>query len=471
MHGHLTVLEDEDGLIRIYGQGPNNCLVVMTSTNGLHFDIPNLGSNYRGAKNVVIPEPVGLGQVFIDPNAPPAERWKYLSGLRQQAVYIYTSPDGWSFERNETAALPFWAGSQSNIYYDDQRQVYVTFHRSDYGRTPEGKTERRFVMTEVRDLLRPWPFEPATTEKTEAVAKEFRIKNKSLHPWFLDNGPMAPGGFGIEYPIVIGPDDHLDPIPTDIYIPKALKYPWAPDTYVAFPHFYFHYWITGDESRDVLGFEENKRGSGTVEIQTMSSRDGHNWNRFPRPVYVGVGKDRESGEIHMSRMVQGMIRRGNEIWQYHQAEPNYHSDWKNKEREGENSLFRMVQRLDGFIAARFPYTGGEMITHPFVFEGNRLELNIDTEATGYGQVGFLDENGDRYPDMVSMTVSTSTAISSAPNSSGWTRVRMFLNWREDRSVSTSECAAPSYSPCSSFKPTNRGRVRAIVRDPRLVRQT
>lgn len=397
IRGHLTVVEDDEGLIRIYGSGPKNSLAVMVSRDGIHFSTPDLGSDYHGARNVVIPEPVGLGQVFLDPNAPPEEKWKYLSGMREQAVYVYTSPDGWSFKRNETAALPFWAGSQSNIYYDDQRQVYVAFHRSDYGMTPMGKTERRFVMTEVTDLLRPWPFLPATPEKTEDVAEEFRLKNERLDPWYLDNGPMAPGGFGIEFPIMIGPDDELDPIPTDIYIPKALKYPWAPDTYLAFPHFYFHYQETGVEARDVLGSEEWRRGSGVVEIQTMSSRDGLEWKRYPRPVYVGIGFDRDVGEIHMSRMVQGMVRRGNEIWQYHQTDPKYHSDWQNQKRLGKPGLFRLVQRLDGFIAAESPYTGGEMVTKPLLFEGNRLTLNIDTEATGYAQVGFLDETGEPIP--------------------------------------------------------------------------
>ena len=99
----------------------------------------------------------------------------------------------------------------------------------------------------------------------------------------------------------------------------------------------------------------------------------------------------------MSRMAQGMVRRGSEIWQYHQTEPNYHSDWRNKKRKGKNGLFRLIQRLDGFVAAEFPYTGAEMVTLPFTFEGNRLELNIDTEATGYGQVGFLDVKGNPIP--------------------------------------------------------------------------
>ena len=36
---------------------------------------------------------------------------------------------------------------------------------------------------------------------------------------------------------------------------------------------------------------------------------------------------------------------------------------------------------------------GILIMKPLVFKGNRLVLNIDTETTGYAQVGFLDQRG------------------------------------------------------------------------------
>ncbi len=36
-------------------------------------------------------------------------------------------------------------------------------------------------------------------------------------------------------------------------------------------------------------------------------------------------------------------------------------------------------------------------TKPFVFKGNKLLLNINTDATGYAQVGILDENGKPIP--------------------------------------------------------------------------
>ncbi|MDZ7765883.1 MAG: hypothetical protein U5K00_15955 [Melioribacteraceae bacterium] len=51
--------------------------------------------------------------------------------------------------------------------------------------------------------------------------------------------------------------------------------------------------------------------------------------------------------------------------------------------------------MDGFVSLDSPYEKEiEVVTKPISFEGDKLVLNIDTEATGYAQIGLLDENGD-----------------------------------------------------------------------------
>jgi len=394
--GHMSVVEDEDGLIRLYYEGPEHSLAVMVSRDGVHWEKPDLGWEYQGARNVVLPEQVGLGVVFLDPLAPPEERWKYFSGIRRQGMYVFSSPDGWRFRRNEVAALPFSAGSQSVVYYDDQRGVYAGHHRSDYAMTPGGETARRFVLSETDDLMGPWPFEPVTPQKIVAARRHWRIGGR-LFPWFLDNGPLAPPGLSLELPTVLSADEQMDPVGTDIYATKAIKYPWAPDAYVAFPSVYFHYWDDGPPTRRVLGEKERGRGSGVVEVQLAVSRDGRKWKRYPRPAYVPIGGD-GSNRVHMLFMAHGLIRRGGEIWQFVGGHGGngigYHSAWT---RKGPWPLWRLVQRLDGFVAAEGDYTGGMLVTRPLTFEGNRLVLNVDTGAVGYVQVGFLDETGMPVP--------------------------------------------------------------------------
>lgn len=393
LRGHLSMVEDEKGRLRIYYRAKDDSLAVVTSSDGVRWEYPDLGWEHQGQRNIVLAAQVGLGNVFLDPFAPPAQRWKYFSGIRRHSMFVFSSPDGWRFTPHETAALPFAAGSQSVVYYDDQRGLWVGHHRSDYGSTQWGRTERRFLISETKNLLEPWAWTPATPERTAEAARRMRIKSNQLDPWFLDNGPLSPGGLGIELPVIMGPVEGMDPPATDIYTTKVVKYPWAPDAYLAFPSVYFHYEGAEPKTRSTLGEERRKLGSGVVEVQLAVSRDGLRWKRYPRPAYVPINSG-GADAIHMMFMTHGLARRGNEIWQYAGGHAgngvNYHSAWV---RQEDSPLWRFVQRMDGFVAAEAPYTGGEFTTHPLRFRGRKLVLNIDTGATGYAQIGFLDGAG------------------------------------------------------------------------------
>ncbi len=393
--GWSTVIEDEDGLIRLYGEGREG-VAVWTSRNGVDFTAPDLGG---GRGNEVAAAPAKRGSVFIDPNAPPEERWKLLAGLHERGgIFIFTSPDGWHFKRNEAAALPFWAGSASTIFYDDQRQAYVAHHRMDYGRTPGGKTERYFVRTEVGDVMDAWPFEPVTSGRKAEVGRFMRIADTVLDPWWLDNGPLAPGGFSIEYPVVMGPDPKLDPLATDLYNTRAMKYPWAPDTYLAFPLWFFHYEGDGPPTRQALGDPRLGLGNGMVETQLAVSRDGREWTRHPRPAYVPVGEFK-GFPMFRPYIAFGLVRRDSELWQYCYTRSTYHSPHAQR-RDGipPAVVHRLSQRLDGFVSMDAPYeTEARFTTHKLRFDGDRLVVNVDAGATGYAQIGFEDGQGRPIP--------------------------------------------------------------------------
>lgn len=391
---HVTVIEDEDGLIRLYNGVEDDRLEVHAATDGVHFEDFETGIEYRGSRNIAVPEATATGTVFIDPNAPPEERWKFMSGYHDRGTYMYSSPDGWIFARHPTAVIPLRVGSQINVFWDDQRGTYVSYHRSDCHAYPGGgETRREWVMVESADPTAPWEFTPRTREAAAQIRKEILLRDPQ--PWYMDNGPLTPGGYCKEYPSVFGPDEAIDPVGTDPYVPKAMKYPYAPDVYLAFPTMYFHYWDIGPEARRTLGREERGLGSGPIETQIEVSRDAVHWKRYPRPAYVGVGKH-EGYDIIQAYIAQGMVRRGDEIWQYYFGTEEYHSNMlQDDPRRG---VFRLVQRLDGFVSAETPYdTTGVLVTKPFTFEGNRLVLNIDTDATGYAQVGILDENSRPIP--------------------------------------------------------------------------
>ncbi len=390
---HLTAIEDDDGVIRLYNGGADDWLLVNVSRDGLNFTAPDTGLHHKGGRNYVIGEAAPLGRPIIDPNGPAEERWKLVSGLEGRGVYLYTSPDGWKWRRVRTATTPFRSGSQSSFFYDDQRGLYVAYHRTGFGATPGGDTLREFVLAETPNPYQPWPFKPQTQAEVWELAKKRPLRTPQ--PWWLDNGPLTPGDFGMEYPVVFTVDPKIDRQGDGIYVPKATKYPWAPDTYVAFPAMYHQYGEGSISEKLLLLPRLFFYGSGEFETHVAVSRDGVHWRRYPRPAYVPEitvnGKT-----LHQGYMAEGLIRRGDEIWQYFFGEEDYHSTrWRN--REG-NHIYRVVQRLDGFVALEAAAgRTAQITTRPLTFSGAALELNLDVGAAGEARVALIDADGKPIP--------------------------------------------------------------------------
>ena len=279
---HLTAVEGDDGVIRIYNSVEEDHLAVYTSTDGVHFERPDQGrGEINGHRNIVIPDMVGgLGNPFWDPQGQPDERWKYFTDYQRRGIYLYTSADGYNWTRRRNIILPFRSGTQSSTFYDDQRQVYMAYHRSGIFHTPAGDTQRSSVVTEHRDLRETQPFEPLSQQEYLDLRAAYPLRDPL--PWWVDNGPLTPGGFGMEYPHLFDPTPE-DPVGVDFYLTKAMKYAYAPDTYLAFPVGYFHYENDGPEARQVLGREERGLGSGPLESQVAVSRNGLDWKRYPEP--------------------------------------------------------------------------------------------------------------------------------------------------------------------------------------------
>ncbi|MFU8861788.1 MAG: LamG-like jellyroll fold domain-containing protein [Cyclonatronaceae bacterium] len=386
---HLDVIEDEDGRIRIYNALVDDHLGVWVSDDGINFEALETGSNYKGVNNLVIMDIDGDGTMFIDENAPPHRRWNYVSGYKRRGTYMFTSPDGIRFTRDKMALLPFRTATQNDMFYDDQRQLYIGYWRSGFPRTVANETQREFVMSEAINPVPPMPFTPVTAEYTHEVAKTKRLS--AIIPWYMDNGPLTPGKFGIEFPTVFAPDDEIDGPSAGIYNPKADKYPWAPDVYLAFPVFYFHYY----EEPAGRQHHVETRGGGPTETQFAASRDGINWKRYPRPTYVGIG---QFGDLDAKQnyIAKGMIHRGHEIWQYVFMDADYHTSATPRTRD--RGVYRLVQRYDGFVSIDSPYEKyGSIVTRPIRLEGSKLILNINTDAHGYAIVSLLDENDQPIP--------------------------------------------------------------------------
>ena len=60
-------------------------------------------------------------------------------------------------------------------------------------------------------------------------------------------------------------------------------------------------------------------------------------------------------------------------------------------------LMSYTLRYDGFISVNAPYSGGEMATKPFTFQGKQLSINYANSAPGYVRVEIQDAAGRPIP--------------------------------------------------------------------------
>ena len=62
-----------------------------------------------------------------------------------------------------------------------------------------------------------------------------------------------------------------------------------------------------------------------------------------------------------------------------------------------DALRRYTLRVDGFVSAEAPLSGGELVTKPIRFQGDKLVLNFSTSAAGSVQVEIHDLDGQPVP--------------------------------------------------------------------------
>jgi hypothetical protein len=178
--------------------------------------------------------------------------------------------------------------------------------------------------------------------------------------------------------VLVLQSDDRDPPDSDLYNPAAMKYPYAANVYLMFPSLYQH-------------------RPDTLDIRLAVSRDGMNWTRPGQDtafIALGGAGSFDSGSLYMG---QGLLRVGNEIWQYYSGSPLKHAQGELEfmKHPGNRRVFsRVVSRLDGFVSAEAGTQVGYFVTPPLSFTGNRLRLNTDVRGGGYVRVGLLDTGGD-----------------------------------------------------------------------------
>ncbi len=303
---------------------------VLLSEDGINFTKPDLGIIEDGGSkhnNLILTHMPSWGRFFKDTNpyAHPEEGFKFTAWVAQRGIYLYVSPDGIHWRRNETSMLPLVSGGGCETFWDDQRGVYVNLLKRDgsYNTGDFPAYGRGATLFETREPTKAWPMRD--------------IPNPYYEGWPFP----AVTGEGIT---VFGPD-LFDPDRGQVFRTRATKYLWAHDTYVAF-------------------LVRNGR------IELAVSRNGIRWHVYDEDgdtPYVPRKVSLEGRSTRLGWIQDGLIRRGAEIWQY-------------INRFGGN-VIRFSQRLDGFVSLDAGEQTGTIITRTFVFEGDKLLLNVAAKGT------------------------------------------------------------------------------------------
>lgn len=159
-----------------------------------------------------------------------------------------------------------------------------------------------------------------------------------------------------------------------------------PDSLLALPEL---------ENRLVRGAMQERYGSAITDTLFMASRDGvtfKRWNSsFLRPGIERPGTWNYGHQYmgwHVVQTKSALPGAPDELSFY--AIENY---WTG----GSASLRRYTLRVDGFVSVEAPMEGGELLTKPITFSGNKLMLNFSTSAAGSVWVEIQDADGEPIP--------------------------------------------------------------------------
>ena len=281
------------------------------------------------------------GTFFKDtnPSINDEEKYKLTSWIGNRGIHLFFSPDGIHWRRNETTMLSLVSGGGAESYYDDQLGNYSCNIRRDASfntdSCPGGV--RQCILFRTQEPVKAWPFTA--------------LDNPYYEGWTLP-------AITCEGPVNFDATES-----GEAYRSRVIKYPWAPDVYLSFVWRYPRH-LGDDPPRHVdLGV----------------SRDGRNWKFFEpsQGWYIPTNTDADPEQLS----IYGLIRRGDEIWQYTDHGGPHGGD-------PPRTYYRWSQRLDGFVSLDGT---GTVMTKPILFSGSDVTLRVN--STGSLKIGILDKDG------------------------------------------------------------------------------
>jgi hypothetical protein len=342
------------------------------SDDGIHWRKPRLGLvEFRGSKdnNIVLasgahgPLQVDAGHpaVFKDENpaAPADARYKaFVRSAEPNGLLPFKSPDGihWSPMSDGPVITDGAFDSQNLAFWDAAHSTYRAYWRF-FTRVAGGRSIRAIRTANSPDFIH-WT-----------------------------------GQADLSY---------TDSPPEELYTNQVKPYRRAPHILIGFPTRYTDRgWSPSMKAlperahREMRSSASPRYGTAITEALVMASRDG----------------------VHFTRWNEAFLRPGIErpgSWNYGQQYLAWHLVETPSDLEGappelslyasesywtgaSSALRRYTLRPDGFVSVSAPMSGGELVTKPLTFEGDRLSLNVSTSAAGTIRVEIQAPDGKPLP--------------------------------------------------------------------------
>jgi len=367
MYHRGSKLGVENGRLKVGGQ----VYCYAESKDGIHWEKPNLGLHEHGGskENNIIWTGVGIHNFapFLDtkPGCPPESRFKALAGTAAEGgLYAFHSPDGihWSLTRKEPVVTEGAFDSQNLAFWDQAAGKYRAYFRTFTGGITTGKVWKpegyRAIRTASSSDFLSWGDEADLTYEDSPVE---HLYTNQVGPYF-----RAPH-------ILIG-------LPTR-YVERG----WSPSMR-ALPQL---------EHREMRSEAHLRYGTSLTEGLLMASRNGVHFERW-NEAFLKPGPQRP------------------ETWQYGQNYIAWHAVETKSSLPGapneislyasegswtgnSNAIRRYTLRLDGFVSVTAGWKGGELVTKPLTFTGDRLGINFSTSAVGDIRVEIQSADGKPMP--------------------------------------------------------------------------
>ena len=337
------------------GKGASDHAVICyaESRDGVHWEKPNLGIvEFRGSKEnnilwarggpVAFPADIWKSwdtgalnfSVFKDTNpaCKPDEQYKATGGDPFCGLYGFKSADGihWSAIQAEPIIPPgdfkSQFDAQGTAFWDPARGRYLCYNKAAR-QGPDGRFYRSHLV---------------------AASDDFRHWSKPQ--W-------------VKYP---GPWEHL-------YTNQISPYYRAPHILLGFPKRF----VPSRKALSEVGTP------GVSDIVLMTSRDAERFNRWGE-AFIRPGPQSERWSHRNNMTAWGLVTTPSSL-------PGAPEELSLYSVEGYGvgqscRLRRYTLRIDGFVSVQGPMSGGELVTKPLIFDGNRLVLNFSTSAAGSVQV-------------------------------------------------------------------------------------